>query len=83
MHIQPNSAARNKGGNLILEVKGPDCVHLWVKFSIQNVVLTVSRRTQWSLFSCVSTKPPLSLKISGCMLKFGLILFVKYTILNV
>ena len=24
--------------------KGPDCVHLWVKFSIQNVVLRVPRR---------------------------------------
>ena len=24
--------------------KGPDCVRLWVKFFIRNVVLTVSRR---------------------------------------
>ena len=26
--------------------KGSDCAHLWVKFSIQNVVLRVSRRFQ-------------------------------------
>ena len=32
--------------------KGPDCVHLWVKFSIQNVVLTVSRRKKSQTFPC-------------------------------
>ena len=30
--------------------KGPDCVHLWVKFSIQNVVLRVSRRKNLKMF---------------------------------
>ena len=30
--------------------KGPDCVHLWIKFSIQNVVLRASRRKSTKLF---------------------------------
>ena len=30
---------------LILEKKGLDCVHLWVKFSIQNVVSRVGEKT--------------------------------------
>ena len=30
--------------------KGPDCVHLWVKFSIQNVLLRVSRRENSKMF---------------------------------
>ena len=36
--------------------KGTDCIHLWVKFSIQNVVLRVSTRKKlqnvslWGLF---------------------------------
>ena len=42
---------------LILGKKGPDIVVLWVKFSIENVVLRVSRRKTedfWGLFfSCV------------------------------
>ena len=39
--------------------KSPDCVHLWVKFSIQNAVLRVSRRKKsqscprGAFFSCV------------------------------
>ena len=32
--------------------KGPDCIHLCVKFSIQNVVLRVSRRKNSKFFSC-------------------------------
>ena len=36
----------NKKSVLILEKRDPDCVHHWVKFSIQNVVLRVSRRTK-------------------------------------
>ena len=58
MHIQPHSQACNYGseGNppcVLFEnqkkypdfgKKIPDCVHLWVKFSIQNVALRVSRR---------------------------------------
>ena len=59
-----------------------DCVHLWVKFSIQNVVLRVSRRKSSKSFSvgpflhkflrkCLSKcpnsmKPSLPWKISGC-----------------
>ena len=55
--------------------EGPDCIHYYVKFSIQNVVLTVSRRKNsenfpcGAFFSCAltkrlskcpnSTKPPL------------------------
>ena len=62
--------------------KGPDCVHLWVKFSIQNVVLKVSRRKKSQIFPCGSffllfltkclskcpsfTKPPLPWKFFGC-----------------
>ena len=32
--------------------KGPGCVHLWVKFSIQNVVLRISRRKISKMFPC-------------------------------
>ena len=31
--------------------KGPDCVHLYVKFTIQNVVLRVSKRKKLQIFS--------------------------------
>ena len=34
------------------EKKGPDCAHLWVKFSIDNVVLRVSRRKSAKIFPC-------------------------------
>ena len=34
------------------EKKGPACVHLWVKFFIQNIVLRVSRRTNSKMFPC-------------------------------
>ena len=34
--------------------KDPDCVHVWVKFSIQNVVLTVSSAQFSKMFPCVS-----------------------------
>ena len=55
MHFQPHSQGRKLGkaypslfwkskkGPWFLK-KGPDCVHLWVNFSIQDVVLRVSRR---------------------------------------
>ena len=61
---------------------GFDCVHLWVKFSIQNVVLRVSRRKSSKSFfvgpflhmfltKCLSKcpnsmKPSLPGKIFGC-----------------
>ena len=32
--------------------EGPDFVYAWVKFSIQNVVLTVSTRKNSKMFSC-------------------------------
>ena len=63
-------------------IKGPNYVHPWVKSSIQNVVLRVSRRKSSEIFPCElfflalltkglskcpnSTKPPLPLKISDC-----------------
>ena len=37
---------------LILKKKGPDSVYLWVKFSIQNLVLRVSRRKNSKCFPC-------------------------------
>ena len=33
-------------------VKNRDCVHLWVKFCIQNIVLGVSRRKNSNKFPC-------------------------------
>ena len=66
---------------MILEKKAPDCVHLWVKFSIQTVVLRVFRSRNSKIFSCRAfysglmkclskcpnfTKPPLPWKISCC-----------------
>ena len=55
--------ARNKGGGIPclfffenrkkcpdFGKKGPDCVHPWVKFYIQNVVLRVSRKKSLQLF---------------------------------
>ena len=66
---------------LILEKKGLDCVHLWVKFSIQNVVQEYLGEKASKMFSaepffvvllmkCLlkcssSMKPPLPWKISG------------------
>ena len=35
---------------LILGKKGPDSVYVWVKYSIQNVVLRVSRRKDSKMF---------------------------------
>ena len=32
--------------------KGPDCIHLCVKFSIQNVVLKVSKEKNSKIFPC-------------------------------
>ena len=34
------------------EKKDPDCVHLWVKFSAENIVLGVSRRKGFKMFPC-------------------------------
>ena len=39
---------------LILEKKGPNCVHPWVEFSIHNVVLRVSRRKSSKFFPCAA-----------------------------
>ena len=62
--------------------KGPYCVHPWVEYAIQNIVLRVSRRKSskmfpWGVFFLVyltkslltcpnSIKPPLPWKISSC-----------------
>ena len=35
--------------------KGPNCVHIWVTFSIQNVVSRVSRRKNSKIFHCRAT----------------------------
>ena len=65
MHIHPHSQATSKQGGghpcTFLKIKkkstdfgkkGPDCVHLWVKFYIQNVVLRVSKKRNSKKFPC-------------------------------
>ena len=42
----------NRKGCTDFGKKGPDCVHLWVKFPIQNLVLRVSRRKNSKMFPC-------------------------------
>ena len=32
--------------------KGPDCIHLWVKITIQNIVLRISRGKNSKMFPC-------------------------------
>ena len=46
--------------------KGPDCVHLQVKFAIQNVVLRVSRRKTSKMFPC---RVSFSCVFDECLLK--------------
>ena len=75
--------------------KYPDRVHLWVKFSIQNVILRVSRRkkcfpggtfflflTKYLSTCPSSTKPSLHWTILVVCLHLD-ILFVKCSIINV
>ena len=65
MHIQPLTGAqlqgREEASSVLFEnrkkcpdfgEKGPDCVHLWVKLSIQNVILRVCGRKNSKIFSC-------------------------------
>ena len=66
----------------ILVRNGRDCVHFWVQFSIQILVLRVSRRKISQIFPCFfscvltkrlsrcpnCTKPSLLWKILGCTL---------------
>ena len=66
MYIQPHSQVHNLGGerslpstffkieksDLILDKKGPSHVHLWVKFSIQSLVLRLFRRKNSKMFPC-------------------------------
>ena len=68
---------------LVFGKKGPDCLHPWLKFSIQNVVLRLSRRKNSKMFpreaffllfltKCLSkfpnsTKTPLHQNISVCV----------------
>ena len=65
IHIKAHTQARNQEGTkglpspfwklkkraMGLEKKGPDCVHFWVKFSIQNVVLRLCRGKTPKCFS--------------------------------
>ena len=37
---------------LFWERKGPDCVHQWITFFVQNVVLRLIRRENSKMFSC-------------------------------
>ena len=60
IHIQgegrpPLRFLKTKENVLIFEKKGLDCVHLWVKFSIQNVVLRVSSGKNSKIFPCGAT----------------------------
>ena len=41
---------QNRKNCLDFEKKEPDCAHLWVKLSIQNIVLRVSRRKNSKMF---------------------------------
>ena len=55
MYIQPHSLVRNQEGRgeaFLAYKKSFDCVHLFVKFSIQNVLLRVSSRRNSKIFSC-------------------------------
>ena len=81
--------------------KGPDCVNLWVKFSIQNIVLRVSARKNSKMFpsgaffhemcfwwnayqsALVPWNLPCREKCLVVHLHSVIILFVKYSIVNV
>ena len=89
----PRPFLKIKKGFLILE-KVPDFVHLWVNFSIQNVVWRVSTRKNFKMLPCgasfswvfdenVSTKLPCPEKFLVARLQSGIILFAKRSILNV
>ena len=85
-------------GRPVFGKKGPHCFHLWVQFSIQNVVLRVSRRKNSKkcgvFFSCVFDEmfiKPLVPQNLSCPETFlvrrlhsGIVPFAKcYSILNV
>ena len=46
--------------------KGPNCAYYWVKFSIHNVILRVSRRKNSKLFRC---RASFSCILTKCLLK--------------
>ena len=48
----PQPFFENQKKALILEKKGPNCVHSWVESSIQNVVLRVSWRKSYKILPC-------------------------------
>ena len=59
MHNQPHSQGalpclfwKSKKEYPDFGKKGSDCVHLWVKFSIQSAALRVSRRKNSKMFPC-------------------------------
>ena len=80
MHIQPHSQARNHGGEGMsslpcfenqkkypdLGKKGPDFVHLLVKFFVQNVILRVTTRKNSKMFHCGAF---FSCVLTNCLLK--------------
>ena len=45
----PLPACKNQKNRSDFGKKGRDCIHHWVKFSIQNVVLRVSRRKNYKI----------------------------------
>ena len=71
IHIQLHSQARNQGGERrssppLFEnrkkcpefgKKSPDCIHHWVEFSIQDVVLRVFRIKNSKTFPCGASFP--------------------------
>ena len=95
----PFSFLKIEKGLLVWGKKGPDCVHLWVKFSIQDVVLVVCRRENSKMFPCgafflvlltkylskcpSSIKTPCPEKLLVARLPSSIILFAKGSILNV
>ena len=80
---------------LNLEKRNPDCVHLCVKFSIQNIILRVSRRKNSKMFHCRafflvflcngfrSALVSQNLSYLVACWHSGIILFAKRSILNV
>ena len=73
--------------------KGPDCVHLWAKFSIQNIVYLGEQTPKyfpartfflWFWTNYLSAwNLPCPEKFQVLCLHYGIILFAKHSILNV
>ena len=90
---------KSEKDGLILEKKGPECVHLWVKFSIQNVVQEYLGEKAskcflqshfllwfwWNVYWSVLVpwNLPFPEKFLVLCLQAGITLFAKHSILNV